>query len=824
MNRLRKDHSGEPRMTTAKVGVLTCLGLVLATSSFWTDAASGIGRAGAADEQEEAMSIADERSLRWVPWELFSIPSGSETVVDPVAVSVNEGRLLVAATLRPEDPDHDGDRIVLSMSEDEGESWSAQTPLVQGRGPDRRLSARSMGVLKCGTILLATAEHRWLPGTVRQVSEQPLGVPRFKWTGFELESTATVWRSQDGGSSWKDSSIDTLGPFLALSTCGHFLELADGSVIVAIYGPASKEQMGAALCSVGLIRSRDGEESWEYAGMLAPADAEQTISYGPADLALLPDGRWLCLSQMDHRGRGEHAWSRIARSTSSDGGKTWSPMEQILVGPKPSIVALPDGTVLCGTSNTQESLLLVSHDGAASWVGTCALAGLPDYRQPRREGGATWLCPMDKETVLAVWYSPKLAKLEDDEKREPDFPRGRMKTRGGMKYAWAETKEVVGAFVRKKAAMWPPGLPSLLGAKPLSSPQVADRWVLGESFILEVPELATGGLTYESLNRLRGGDWIVLGARLAKGRDATGRIGAFEEQEGTEYILLRSSQLRTGWRVAGVLPFRSVKPVAGLGIMLRGTAESPSGRILMAYEQCEPGRNIGVVLYSDDGGKTWRSAAPLPTYHAGYVPLGCIQVRPDGSLLLYGYASSRLLVHKSTDDGESWHEASVAPSLPRELAQTEGMYYAEQGFTILPDGRWVHGIRLQFGCRYRTPRDWIRSLALIYSSDEGQTWTPPQYKLVGVESDLAVLPGGAFYVGCREAAHQGLFWLSYDWGQTWVFQNTIYDGPGQGHRSVGNGRPRSTGAQYGPPLLPIPSPRNSPLTLLELQTYVEREK
>ena len=453
MNRLREDDSGELRMITAKVGVLACLGLAAATSCFWSDTASGIGRVGADDEQEEARFIADERTPRWVPWELFSIPSGSESVVDPVAVSIKGGRVLVAATVHDSSDEPAPDRIVLRMSEDEGKSWSAQTPLVQGRGPDKRLSARSIGVLRSGAILLATAEHRRLPGTVQQVGEQPEGVPRFKWTGFELESTVTMWRSEDAGKTWSERRIGALGPFLALSTCGHFVELADGSVVVGVYGPASEEQMGAGLYSVGLIRSRDGGKSWNYAGMPAAADVEQAISYGPADLALLPDGRWLCLSQMDFRGRGEHAWSRIARSTSSDGGKTWSPMEQILVGPRPSILALADGTVLCTTENEMAVLLLASHDGAASWVGTCALVVLADYRAPRREGGAGWLCAMDEETVLAVWYAPELSKLEDDGKRELDFPEGRMKTRGRMKFSWADTKEVVGTFVRRKAAM-----------------------------------------------------------------------------------------------------------------------------------------------------------------------------------------------------------------------------------------------------------------------------------------------------------------------------------------------------------------------------------
>ena len=86
--------------------------------------------------------------------------------------------------------------------------------------------------------------------------------------------------------------------------------------------------MAHSATSVVAYRATDGLGlSWEYAGSILDAASAPQSEEGPNenDLALMPDGRILCVLRLD-AGDGVRSkpYRPYVHSTSSDGGRTWS--------------------------------------------------------------------------------------------------------------------------------------------------------------------------------------------------------------------------------------------------------------------------------------------------------------------------------------------------------------------------------------------------------------------------------------------------------------------------------------------------------------------
>jgi len=130
----------------------------------------------------------------------------------------------------------------------------------------------------------------------------------------------------------------------------------------------------------------------------------------------------------------------------------------------------------------------------------------------------------------------------------------------------------------------------------------------------------------------------------------------------------------------------------------------PSGRILLPLYS--DGFNVCLVAISDDNGKHWRASKPI-------VGLGPIQPsivrKKDGTLVAYmrdsGNEPYRVLISKSTDDGESWSPA-IDTNIPNPGSSLEAI--------ALKDGRWV--------MVYNDTEHGRHSLAAALSDDEGKTW------------------------------------------------------------------------------------------------------
>lgn len=163
----------------------------------------------------------------------------------------------------------------------------------------------------------------------------------------------------------------------------------------------------------------------------------------------------------------------------------------------------------------------------------------------------------------------------------------------------------------------------------------------------------------------------------------------------------------------------------------------PSGRILLPLYS--DGFNASLMGISDDDGETWRASSPI-------IGLGPIQPsvirRQNGTLLAYcrdsGSRPGRIMVSRSTDDGETW-SAAVDTDLPNPGSSLEAL--------ALADGRWLIVCNDQ-----EHGRD---QLSLMLSADEGETWTRKR------EIAPRDTPGRSFDYPSIIQARDGMIHLTY---------------------------------------------------------------
>jgi hypothetical protein len=154
------------------------------------------------------------------------------------------------------------------------------------------------------------------------------------------------------------------------------------------------------------------------------------------------------------------------------------------------------------------------------------------------------------------------------------------------------------------------------------------------------------------------------------------------------------------------------------------------------------------VTRSTDKGQTWSEPIPInvvPLTHAG-TRLGCWQM-PDGAILMgvygrirgYGeegeYESTRSALIRSDDNGVNWEYYST---LGYDAASI--IDYEEPALLRLKDGRLV--------CIMRThvnPSSDARNMAIVYSDDDGQSWTPPKFTNIwGYPAEFVALQDGRY--------------------------------------------------------------------------------
>lgn len=130
----------------------------------------------------------------------------------------------------------------------------------------------------------------------------------------------------------------------------------------------------------------------------------------------------------------------------------------------------------------------------------------------------------------------------------------------------------------------------------------------------------------------------------------------------------------------------------------------PTGRILLPLYS--DGFNACLMAISDNDGETWRASSPI----VGLGPIQPAVVRKNsGELVAYcrdsGSLPQRVLVSRSSDDGETW-----SPAVDTEIPNPG----SSLAVLALADGKWIMVANDTEQGRHR--------LTVLLSSDEGKTW------------------------------------------------------------------------------------------------------
>ena len=717
----------------------------------------------------------DTLRSEWVSTVPVTAVSGEYDAIDPVALRTANGLLLVAASCRT------SRSVVLSQSNDDGASWRVLGGIAHA-AQGNRITVGAAGSLDCGRLVLAIHEwqdmlpwtytgcsplyhyrldkapypvprqqlRREISGQVEWVAEEPRGVHHYAWRGFSCRSTLKVLVSDDDGQTWTDTLCDTAGAPIAPFAMGRVF-LANGALWFGVYGPADQAEMGAALGSVGLMRSDDSGKSWQFSHWLARADMKHNIGYGPGEIAVLPDGRWLGMLQGNYRGLGDYARPRICRTVSTDDGRTWPTPAAILLGPKPSLALLDGDRLIVGTRQDRGVIFNMMLNGGEDLHYQDHVWECIGYQAGDR--GGLHLLKLDDDTILATYHWMHV----DDVRR----------------------CKIHSQILRRLDKFRP------TPAAPVAAPARDHRWRMAEA--LQVPDIpdVPGGIRIGTMLPLDSGDWMAIGY----GQTFTGE-GSYGFT-GKGFVVVRAPDIEGPWTKVGQVDRGEHEAASdpGTGSDTPGTMmQTKTGRLLLPVP-CSHWRSLDrdmELFYSDDEGLSWASLG-LISSQIGLRGLRCgsrIEQLEDGRLIWtlhvgrdeWAAEKGDLCYTVSTDDGQTWSKphfwAKSQESHYPELLHAGSGVRSECALIRTGPGRWLGTYREERGTvapfdKYFGPSG-MPHICFTHSEDDGRTWTPA-FGFLGVEVDMVSLGDGVILCAYREDTLAGA-WLSYDEGRTWQLQ------------------------------------------------------
>jgi len=264
----------------------------------------------------------------------------------------------------------------LLRSTDGGKTWKRQ-PMNLPSG--FRGSATAIARLSSGRLLVALNEwllSAWGTGKMKKIIEQRGGY--YIWTPDTASydyCRLTIIYSDDDGKTWQgtDKHVD-FSPLQWAQTNVPFVEQADGTVVIPIWGCLNEKDGRERLDANGLLRSTDGGKTWGDFSLIAYDKEERWTAYNEAVLVPVEDDLWVTFLRTEYRGVGnEGGWT--SRTVSTDGGYTWSEPELTTLGGAFGAEILPDGGIVLGHSGG----IHFTYDLGRTWtrLAPCAGYGCP---------------------------------------------------------------------------------------------------------------------------------------------------------------------------------------------------------------------------------------------------------------------------------------------------------------------------------------------------------------------------------------------------------------------------------------------------------------
>ena len=236
--------------------------------------------------------------------------------------------------------------IEMRRSADQGRTWSEPTVIVDPIHSGHGVRDPHLARLRDGRLVLSYFEY--------PVKGDP--------TWSSVRSWVRV--SDDDGCTWSEPTALAADRLPGAVTCNHAIELADGRLLISIFGGDIEDEDGEIL---GVVASRDRGATWGDFVELHREPARQGME---CELAEIADGQLVALVRRTSKKLG-------LRLESADVGRTWSAPEAVPIGHAPGI--LVDGGIMLINHRTfpdGRARENTSGEARGNYAGKCTVVSL----------------------------------------------------------------------------------------------------------------------------------------------------------------------------------------------------------------------------------------------------------------------------------------------------------------------------------------------------------------------------------------------------------------------------------------------------------------
>jgi len=293
-----------------------------------------------------------------------------------IGVTGDQETIWLSKGLRPRAVWGAGGPEELLRSSDGARTWQKQPMNLPA---DLRGSPAAVLQLSSGRLLLGIQEwllSEWNDSSTRKVIGQQGGYSI--WDAHIEEFTRGrlyIVYSDDDGKTWQgtEKPID-ISPFVWACLSHQFMEQADGTVVLPVFGCLSDEDSRIRLDSTGLFRSTDGGKSWGDFSQIAYDKEQRAVGYNEISIAQVSDKLWVAFMRTGNLVLKADG-TNISRAISTDGGYNWSPPEVCFPGGEPQSAVLPGG----GIAVRSKYSLRFTYDLGQTWTRVAAASGFQNW-------------------------------------------------------------------------------------------------------------------------------------------------------------------------------------------------------------------------------------------------------------------------------------------------------------------------------------------------------------------------------------------------------------------------------------------------------------
>jgi hypothetical protein len=303
----------------------------------------------------------------------------------PSIVRLPGGRLLLAFMAGTGPELRDDAAVMLSHSDDNGETWDEPFPLYASPG---------WNSVPMGGLAQIDGDHiQLMLGRIKQDMTLAGDEPITDWFMAAIDS-------RDGGRTWSDvgPEISLFPTWTEMYGASNPHRLSDGRLLWAVIGTVGRDvewQSG--------VTFSDANGAGFTSPVLIGAAADR--NFADTDLVRLPDGRFLAVMREMITRQSHQAWS-------SDEGRTWTPIRPTCFrGSNTKLFPLRSGAVLCAYRDEDPARrgvsLSLTEDGGENWRSAGQLYAAPaDARHlPGSVCGYPDIVSLGGDEIAAVLHS-----------------------------------------------------------------------------------------------------------------------------------------------------------------------------------------------------------------------------------------------------------------------------------------------------------------------------------------------------------------------------------------------------------------------------------